>query len=131
MTPVGIQRGELLATIPLAPREKTAVVQKEWSVTTKEFTSIVTDSLENYSETGVTENTELAQSTKSQNDHSSQLNVNASVVGSYGGFVTATVATAFGSQDKDSASAEESRKHAVTTTRKASSRVKQEHKVTI
>jgi LysM repeat protein len=131
MTPAGIERGELLATIPLAPREKTAVVQKEWSVTTKEFTSIVTDSLENYSETGVTENTELGQSTKSQNEHSSQLNINASISGSYGPFVTATVATQFGSQDKQSASAEESRKHAVSTTRKASSRVKQEHKVTI
>jgi hypothetical protein len=46
MTPAGIQRGELLATIPLAPLEQTAVVQKEWSVTSQEFTSIVTDSLE-------------------------------------------------------------------------------------
>src|SRR5450631_3495106 len=112
MAPAGLERGELIATIPLAPLEETAVVQKEWSVTTKEFTSIVTDSLENYSETGVTENTELAQATKSQNDHSNQLNVNASVSGSYE-FVTATVATQFGSQDKNSASAEESRKHAV------------------
>ena len=59
MTPAGIERGELLATIPLAPLEQTSVIQKESSVTSQEFTSIVTDSLENYSETGVTENTDL------------------------------------------------------------------------
>jgi hypothetical protein len=130
MTPVGIQRGELIATIPLAPLEQTAVVHKEWSVTTKEFTSIVTDSLENYSETGVTENTELAQSTTSQVSHSNQFNINATVSGSYGP-VTATVASGFTSQDQSSLNAAESRKHAISTTRKASSRVKQEHKVTI
>jgi len=47
MTPAGIERGGLLATIPLAPKERTAVVQEEWSVISQEFTSIVTDSLEN------------------------------------------------------------------------------------
>ena len=130
MTPVGIERGGLLATIPLAPLEQTAVVHKEWSVTSKEFTSIVTDSLENYSETGVTENTELAQATQSQTSHSNQWNVNGTVTGSYGP-VTATVSSGFTSQDQNSASANESRKHAVTTTRQASTRVKQEHKVTI
>ncbi len=130
MTPVGVERGALIATIPLAPLEQTAVVHKEWSVTTKEFTSIVTDSLENYSETGVTENTELAQATTSQTTHSNQFNVNGTVTGSYGP-VTATVSSSFSAQNQDSQSANESRKHAIATTRKAASRVKQEHKVTI
>ena len=130
MTPVGIERGALISTIPLAPLEQTAVVHKEWSVTTKEFESIVTDSLENFSETGVTENTELAQATNSQTSHSNQFNVNGTVTGGYGP-VTATISSAFSSQNQESQSANESRKHAITTTRKASSRVKQEHKVTI
>lgn len=130
MTPVGVERGALIATIPLAPLEQTAVVHKEWSVTTKEFTSIVTDSLENYSETGVTENTELAQATASQTTHSNQFNVNGTVTGGYGP-VTATVSSSFTAQNQESQSANESRKHAIATTRKASSRVKQEHKVTI
>jgi GH18 family chitinase len=130
MTPAGITRGELLATIPLAPREQTAVVQKEWSVTTKEFTSIVTDSLENYSETGVTENTDLSQSTTSQTQHSNQFNINATVSGGYA-FVTGSVSSGFRSQDSNSQSATDSRKHAIETTRRASARVKQEHKVTI
>jgi hypothetical protein len=51
MTPAGIEQGGLIATVPLAPLEVTFVVQKEWSVTTQEFTSIVTDSLDNFSET--------------------------------------------------------------------------------
>jgi hypothetical protein len=131
MTPAGVERGELLATIPLAPKERTAVVQKEWSVIKQEFTSIVTDSLENYSETGVTENTELAQATNSQNTHSNQFNINATASGNYGGFVSASVSTAFTTQDQTSKSATESRKDAINTTRKASSRVKQSHKMTI
>lgn len=130
MTPAGVERGDLIATVPLAPSEQTAVVQKEWSVTTSEFSSIVTDSLEDYSETGVTENTELAQSTKSETEHSNQFNINASASGSIG-FVTMSVASGFSSQDKSSQSAEDSRKHAIATTRKASSRVKQEHKMSI
>ncbi len=130
MTPAGLERGELLATIPLAPKEQTSVVQKEWSVTTQEFTSIVKDSLDNYSEKGVTENTELAQSTNSQVQHSNQFNINATVSGGCG-FVTGSVSTSFGTQDSSSASAADSRKHASQTTGKASSRVKQEHKMSI
>lgn len=130
MTPMGVQRGELVATIPLAPGEITSVIQKEWSVTNSEFTSIVTDSLENYSETGVTENLELAQSTDSQIKHSNQFNINSSVSGSYG-FVTASVAASYAAQNENSVSAKDSRTHAISTTRKASARVKQEHKITI
>ncbi|HEY4241448.1 MAG TPA: hypothetical protein VGM88_16620 [Kofleriaceae bacterium] len=130
MTPAGIERGGLLATIPLAPKERTTVLQQEWSVVTKEFTSVVTDSLDNYSETGVTDATQLSQSTTSQVAHSNQFNINSSVSGSYG-FVTASVATAFGGQDQSSGSANASRQHAQTTTKKASSRSIESHKTTI
>jgi hypothetical protein len=81
MVPAGLQRGELVATIPLAPGEETAVTHKEWSVTSKEFTTIVTDALEETSETGVTDNTDLAQSTTSQNQHSTQFNITGTVQG--------------------------------------------------
>lgn len=131
MTPAGLERGELVATICLAPMEQTSVIQKEWSVTNKEFTSIVTDSLENYSETGVTENTELAQSTTSQATRNNQFNATGNVQGSFGNFVTASGNTGFTTQDQTSRSATDSRKDALAVTRKASSRVKQSHKVTI
>ena len=96
----------------------------------KEFTSIVTDSLENYSQTGVTENTQLAQSTASQVAHSNQANITASVSGGIG-FVSGSVSGGFTSQDSNSQSATGRRQHAIQTTRQASSRVKQSHKVTI
>lgn len=130
MAPAGIERGELIATIPLAPAEETSVTQKEWSVTTKEFTSIVTDSLENFSETGVTDNTELTQSVTSQAQHANQFNVTGTVSGGIG-VVSGSVTTSYGSQDAQSTSASTSRKHAQSLTQKASSRAKQEHKVTI
>ena len=130
MAPAGIQRGELLATIPLAPAETTAVVQKEWSVTTKEFSSIVTDSLENFSETGVTDNTELAQSTSNQIQHANQFNITGTVSGGIP-LISGSTTAAFGAQDSSSQSATDSRKHAVQVTQKASSRTKREHKVTI
>jgi len=130
MTPAGIERGQLLATIPLAPREKTGVVQKEWSVTSQEFTSIVTDSLENYSETGVTDNTDLKEATTAQAQHNNQFNINASVSGGCG-FVSGSVATGYAVQDQVSQSESDSRDNAISLTRQASSRVRQEHKTSI
>jgi hypothetical protein len=105
-------------------------VQKEWSVTTQEFTSIVTDSLDNFSETGVTENTQLTQATTSQVAHGNQFNVTASASGGIG-FVSGSVSSSFGSQDSNSATATTSRQNSIQTTRLASSRVKQSHKVSI
>ena len=130
MTPAGIERGGLIATIPLAPKERTFVVQKEWSVTSQEFTSIVTDSLDNYSETGVTENTQLAQSTTSQVAHGNQYNVTASVSGGIG-FVSGSGSTTFSGQDQNSQSANNSRRDSIKTTRLASARVRQSHKTSI
>ncbi|MEU4585520.1 hypothetical protein AB0F92_26055 [Kitasatospora aureofaciens] len=130
MAPAGIERGELVATVPLAPLEETAVTQKEWSVTSKEFSSIVTDSLENVSETGVTDNTELAQSTTNQLQHSNQFNVTGTVSGGIS-LISGSASSGMTSQSADSQSATDSRKHATAITQKASARTKQEHKVTI
>ena len=131
MTPTGLERGDLIATIPLAPGETTTVFQKEWSVTTQEFTSIVADSLENFSAKGVTENTELAQSTASQVTHNTQFNVNASASGGVAGFVSGSTSVGFTSQDQNSLSAKTSTQDSQKVTKQASSRVKQEHKTTI
>jgi hypothetical protein len=130
MTPAGIERGGLLATIPLAPGERTEVVQQEWSVVTQEFTSIVTDELANFSQTGVTDNTQLTQSTTSQIAHSNQFNISASVSGGIG-FVSGSVSTGFSTQDQSSQSAAVSRNDAQQATQTASSRATQSHKMTI
>jgi type II secretion system protein G len=130
MSPAGVERGELVATIPLAPDETTSVTQKEWSVTSQDFSSIVTDYLENYSEKGVTEKSELAESTESQTKHSQQLGFSASLSGSYGFVTFATNASANISDSVDTSS-KQSRKAAKEVTSKASSRSRKEHKVTI
>jgi hypothetical protein len=130
MTPAGVTRGELIATIPLAPMEQTAVIQQEWSWTSQDFTSVVKDSLDNFSATGVTDDTELAQSTTTQVQHNNQFNITTTASGNYP-FVSASASSGFTAQDAHSQSATDSVKHAVATTRQASSRVKQSHKVTI
>lgn len=37
MMPAGLERGELIGAVPLAPRERTTVVQQEWSTISSEF----------------------------------------------------------------------------------------------
>jgi hypothetical protein len=90
----------------------------------------VTDSKENYSETGVTENTELAQSSSSEIQHSNQFDLDNTISGSYG-FVTASLSTALDRKDALKQGETDSKKHSISVTKKASSRVKQEHKVSI
>ncbi len=130
MSPAGVERGELLGTIPLAPGETTAVEQKEWTVTEEELSTIVTDSLEEYTEKGVTEKSELAQATTSESKRSQQLGVGATLSGSYG-FVTFSASTNFSTALEATASAKASRTQAAEVTSKASSRVRKERKVTI
>ena len=130
MVPAGIERGELVSTIPLAPGEETAVIHKEWSVTSKEFTTIVTDSLEEFSETGVTDNTDLSQSTSSQTQHSNQFNITGTVQGGIP-IISGSSSAGFAAEAASSQSATESIKHATSITQKASSRSRQEHKTTI
>ncbi|NYI04563.1 hypothetical protein [Allostreptomyces psammosilenae] len=130
MVPNGIERGELVSTIPMAPGEETAVTHKEWSVTSKEFTTIVTDSLEEVSETGVTDNTDISQSTTSQSQHSNQVNITGTVQGGIP-IISGSSTAGFTAQDSTSKSATESIKHARATTTRASSRSRQEHKITI
>ncbi|MGO4426358.1 hypothetical protein AB4Z54_48560, partial [Streptomyces sp. MCAF7] len=95
-----------------------------------EFSSIVTDSLETFSETGVTDNTELSQSTSSQQQHSNQFNITGTVSGGIP-VISGSVTSGYTGQDAASQSATDSRKHATTLTQKASTRARQEHKVTI
>ena len=130
MAPAGIERGELLATIPLAPGETTSVVQKEWAVTDEEYSSIVTDALENYTEKGVTEKAELADATTSETKHNQQLSLAASLSGSYG-FVTFSANTNFSDSLSTDQSEKASRTHSTEVTSKAASRVRKERKVTI
>lgn len=124
--PAGIERGELVYSVPLSPAEEVNISHKEWSNTSQEFEQIVTDYLESYSEEGVAEKSELAQSTNSQSQHNT--NFSFGVSASASGFVS--IATNLGYNVANSASNSEqlSRNHSSQLTRQASARVKKEHK---
>ncbi len=122
MTPAGMERGELVYSVPLAPRETVNISHKEWSVQSEEFTSIIKGSFENFSEEGVAEKKDLAHSTDSQSQHSAAY----SLSGSYSGY-GATVTANYSDSSADQTAEKESRQQSCSLTRKASSRVRQEH----
>jgi hypothetical protein len=129
MYPSGVERGELTHSVPLAPGETVNISHKEWSVSEKEFEEIVNDYFEGYSEEGVAEKTDIAMSNDSQSQHSTALNLGASLSASY---ASVTLSTSFGynAASNDSQSRKDSRNHSMSITKKASSRTKKDHKVT-
>ena len=129
MYPAGVQQGELVHSLPLAPGETVNISHKEWSVTEREFEDIVEDYFEGYSEQGVAEKTDIAMSTDSQTQHATALNLGASLSASY---ATVTLSTSFGynATTNDSRSKKDSRDHSMELTKKASARTKKDHKIT-
>ena len=112
----------------MSPGEEVNIAHKEWSNTSEEFQKIVTDSLEEFSEQGVTEKSESAQSTTSQNQHSNGINTGVTASGGYG---PVSMTTTFGASISESAtnSEEFSRNQSISVTRNASTRSKKEHKI--
>lgn len=129
MYPAGVERGELAHSVPLAPGETVNISHKEWSVTEKEFEDIVTDYFEGYSEEGVAEKTDIAMSNDSQSQHSTALNLGASLSASYAS-VTVSTTAGYSAASNDSQSRKDSRNHSMAITKKASARTKRDHKVT-
>ena len=127
-TPAGMERGELVHSVPLSPDEEVNITHREWSNTSEEFEKLVTDYIESYSEQGVVEKSELAESSSHQTQHSSGYNTGVTASGGYGP-VNVTASFNYSVQDSASSSAEASRKRSQEITNKASSRVKREHKV--
>jgi hypothetical protein len=126
--PDGIERGELVYSVPLAPGEEVNITHKEWATTEEEFQKIVTDALEEFSEEGVTEKSELAQATGSQQQHAMGFNTGVTASGGYG---PVSITSTLGVSIAESASNTEvfSRNQSISVTRKASSRSKKEHKI--
>jgi hypothetical protein len=131
MTPVGVEHGELVHSVPLTPKETVNITHREWTVTTQTFESLVQDSLEGFSETGVTDKTDLSQTTDTEAKHSSALDVSGGMTASYNGgsySVTASAAVDYKQQSDVSESVKASVAHSVAITKHASSRTRKEHK---
>lgn len=130
MYPAGIERGELVFTVPMAPGESIAISHKEWTTSNRQYEDIVQDYFESYSERGVTEKTDVSLSTESQSLHTSTMNFGASVSGTYAG-VTVTTNLGLASMSTETTSAKRSQQASREVTEKASARARQEHKVSV
>lgn len=129
MSPVGVERGELLHSVGLAPKESVVLIHREWSSRETSFEKVVTDEFEQSTEDGVTENTELASATEVQSRHARELSVDATASGGYG-FASTSVTLGYSTTSEDATAAQTSRNHAVEVTRRASARTRKEHKTT-
>jgi len=126
-TPAGVERGELSASIPLAPNEEVQVAHKDWSLESEDFAKITQDYQESFSEQGVTEKAELTQATFSETIRS--MGVGAAMVAT-GGYGPVSVTATAGFQLTEMAAQTEafSRAHTMETTRKAAVRSKKDLK---
>ncbi|MEZ4299652.1 MAG: hypothetical protein R3B70_32180 [Polyangiaceae bacterium] len=127
-TPAGILRGELLSSLPLAPGEQVQIAHREWSDTSEEMVNIVTDYEEGFSEEGVTEKSEAVQAVASQTMHTSGFNTGLSASGGYGP-VSVTATAGYTASESAAQSTQFARDHSMALTRRSSSRVKKEHKI--
>ena len=127
MTPEAIERGELVYSLPLAPKEKVTLSHKEWAIRETEFTEYVQDYLENFSEKGVVETDEMAVASEQETRRTDRTSLNPTdgmtiTAPVDGGAVGTSVVTNTQSQ-------RESRVHARSVTSRASSRSVRDHRV--
>jgi hypothetical protein len=126
MTPVGIEKGELVYSVPLAPKETVNITHKEWATKASEFQDLVSDYIEGYSEEGVIEKREMAYSADTQSKHSTAFSTSATLSASYSN-VTLSSSVGYNSSSDDQQAVKDSKNHSSTITRKASERIKKEH----
>jgi hypothetical protein len=128
--PVGVERGEMVFTVPMAPGETITISHKEWSLSSREFEEIVQDQFETYSERGVAEKTDTSMSTENEARHASTINFGATLSGGYGG-VSLTTTFGLTSSNEERESLKESMQRNREVTEKASARTRKEHKVSV
>lgn len=126
-SPAGVEHGELVSSVPLAPGEEVAIVHKEWSNTEEEFSELVADQFEDYSEKGVVDKTDMAEASSTQRNHSTGFSVSVSASGGFGP-MSGSASTSYSANDSESASRQSSVSQSHTTTQKASARARKEHR---
>jgi hypothetical protein len=128
MYPSGVEQGELVFTVPLAPKETVTISHKEWSLSGEEYERIVQDYFESYSERGVAEKTDFSMSAENETRHSNALSLSSTVSGGYGPvYMSVTAGLTASAEDREAVKSSAQRSREVTE--KASARTRQEHKV--
>jgi hypothetical protein len=130
MVPAGTERGELIYTVPLTPKETVTVSHKEWATSKDEYERIVSDSFETYSERGVAEKTDASMSAENEKRHSSSFEFGAVTSAGYGP-VSVTTNVGLRSSAEDRNAVKQSTQQSREITEKSSARARQEHKVSI
>lgn len=131
MTPVGVEHGELVHSVPLAPNETINVSHKEWSVQSQDYADVVDDYLQGYSEQGVAEKQDLSHAIDTTTKHDTQMDISGGVTAKMDGTgysITASAAADYKTQSDSQESVKDSRDHALSVTRKASTRTAKDHK---
>ncbi len=130
VTPLAVERGELVYTLPLAPHEKVTLAHKEWTLREEEYARFVQDYFENYSERGVAEKSDMAVSARSETEHTKTLSMTRPAVPG-----AATVATPVDTQattedvTRERQSQEQSRRETREITDRASSLAVRDQKI--
>lgn len=131
MTPLAVERGELLYSLPLAPKEKVTLSHKEWTLREEEYATFVQDYLQNYSERGVADSSDMAVATASETEHAKTLSMTRPV--SPGGATIAdpvdTTSTASTDVTTEQQSQQQSRRETRETTQKASALTVRDQKI--
>jgi hypothetical protein len=130
MYPAGVEKGELVFTVPMAPGETVTISHKEWSTSSREYEDIVEDYFESYSEKGVAEKADSSMATENEAHHASSLNFGASLSGEYMG-VTLTTTFGLALTKDERESVKNSTQKSRDVTEKASARTRKEHKVSM
>lgn len=128
-TPLGYEKGELVYSLPLLPGETVRLSHREWSRTETEYTKLIETQLETATEEALSEKSELAQASSTQQQHSSAFNTSVNASGGYGSFNIST-SVGYSSSNSESQSRQFATKHAQEITKKATSRAKKDCKVT-
>lgn len=129
MTPLGIERGELAYSLPLAPNEKVTLAHREWSVREDQFNEFIEDFQENFSEQGVAQTDDISQSTSTQSNHNNALSMSQPVAAANGVHVTSPVDASQSTSVDDTSTKEESKAQSRTLTALASTRTMKDHKI--
>lgn len=130
MFPSGTEKGELVFTVPLTPTETVTVSHKEWATSRDEYESIVDDFFESYSERGIVDKTDVSTSSENESKHTNAFTFGATTSGGYGPVsVSVSVGLSTGSEDRQAA--KQSTQSTREITDKASSRTRQEHRVSV
>ena len=128
-TPVGYERGDLAYSLPMLPNETVRLTHSEWSKTSQEFSQLVATSLETAKQDAVAQTSELTEAVTAQQQHSSAFSSSTTASGGFGPVHISETVSA-NANDSAGRTAQSSAKHSQEITRQASSRSKEEHKIT-